>query len=311
MRQLLRETVREARWLAGGAHAVLLLACVVAAVWYVVSSLSFAVVAAEQLASTMTMVEASGQSVPDALAAPADVSTGADGQELIGNPLRYDYEAARRALAQLTGAGALAGSLSLAALIFFPAAGYVLGVHLATHDLRSGAVITRWPQAGAAAFVGAKLLAALGVAAILPCAVALLAWALSGAVAPWRPSLGARDAHPPLPGADVVVGLLALASLILAVFAMVGLAVGSTTRERTVSVTAFALAFFLVPLLGEWDPRNLLTMAGRGLLFFGGSFQPALLGEAEPAAGIAGLAVLGVAGAACVAPAWLLRRRTL
>ena len=52
-----------------------------------------------------------------------------------------------------------------------------------------------------------------------------------------------------------------------------GFLVATLTRERAFSLTVFALAYYLLPILGPWDPRNLVPSVAAPWLVFHGGFS--------------------------------------
>ena len=231
---------------------------------------------------------------------------------MISNSLRYDLDQAALALTQLEPLGAVCAVLSLCALLVFPMLGFVLGVFQSTHDVRSGSIIVRWPQAGITMFASSKPLALVGSLIGLAAFVAVLtlpcAWIAETAVSGRVGELAAFTVEAPDVSRALAVGLLAV--LTGAAFGALGLLVGAVTRNRSFTIGVFALAFFLVPLGGSGDPRNLLTVAGAEVLYFAGQFRPAPLGDMHP---VLATAVLGVASIAAVGLSlipWLTRSRT-
>lgn len=253
-----------------------------------------------------------GEDVAAVLAAPAVVE-GHGAQQVISNPLRFDLDQAALALTQLDPIGSVCAILSLCALIFFPILGFVLGVFLATHDLKSGAVIMRWPKSGLVPFVSSKPLTLIGSLAGLAVLVAALtvpaAWIARMLVATEAAKIEAfRVEAPSLPFAAVIA---ALAVLTGSAFGALGLLLGSVTRNRTFPVVAFAVGFLLLPLAGGGDPRDAITLAGAEVLYFAGQFRPEPLGELSPVIATAALLSGGLVAVALSVIPWLTRSRTM
>ncbi|QHC57583.1 hypothetical protein [Rathayibacter sp. VKM Ac-2760] len=281
MTSVLREIRRELRGaVSSRLLLVLLLAGAVFAAWSAVTDCGNAESTAALFMRTAADHTAAGQSVEEALAAPLTVTSLGDGRTEIDNPLRFDFEAAVAASAALDPAGAVSTALSLALVLATPLLGYAVGLFAATTDLRSGSIIVRWPQVrGVRTFLAAK--AALLVLAVLTFGGALaLCSSLAGLVtAQLRPSvLGDAVREPPAdPGR--IAALSAAFLLIGVAFAALGFCVATVTRERAFSLTGFALAYYLLPILGPWDPRNLIPSVAAPWLAFHGGFQPRAVGD--------------------------------
>ncbi|WP_426320424.1 ABC transporter permease subunit [Microbacterium sp. E-13] len=315
MPYLWAETVREWRWVASSR--LLLLLVGIALVFAGGSAAADAMnagSAAEQFANTASTYEANGQSVGEALAAPVHVTPGAGGQSNIDNPVRYDYEAYVAAAAAMSPTGASLTALSAAAFILVPVLAYILGVYVATHDLRSGAIIVRWPATHrAAGIVVGKMLSLAAMVAVVVVVVAATA-AVVGIAAPlWRPALGGFEAAveaAPQPEWWTVALLSSVLILVGAAFAAVGLLVASITRERPFTILLFAVPYFLLPLLGVADPRNLVPAAGQPWYLFVGGFQPQVVGPLSVTTAVTTLIVACVVATIGAGILWQVRDKT-
>lgn len=311
IRPIFPEIRREWRWMLTSSTAVvLLLAAVTFATLSTMASVSSATAAVDQFNLTLNAYRTDGESVEDAIRAPSTV-TSSIGKQIISNSLRYDLESATAAKTQLHGAGAVNAAISASAFVFFPLVGYILGVFLATHDVKSGSITFRWPRSGLRPFWASKLVVGCTAMAILTALTALLAWVATLGAAIWKAPFHEYS--------DVVVFqapslattglLLVLASFIGCVFLALGFLLGSVTRERTFTVAAFAIAYYLLPIFSALDPRNLMPMSGIGTFYFVGQFQPSAIGGGNVGLGIAGLAALALLCAALSILAWKFRSR--
>ncbi len=315
MPYLWAETVREWRWVTSSRLLLLLVGIALAfAGWSAASDAMNAASAAEQFANTASTYEANGQSVGAALAAPLHVTPGPGGQSNIDNPVRYDYEAYVAAAAAMSPTGASLTALSAAAFILVPVLAYILGVYVATHDLRSGAIIVRWSaRHGAAGMVVGKILSLAAMVAVVVIVVAASA-AVVGIAAPlWRPALRGFDAvveAAPQPGWWTVPLLSSVLILVGAAFGAFGLVVASITRERPFTILLFAVPYFLLPLLGVGDPRNLVPAAGQAWYLFVGGFQPQVVGTLGAATAAMVLIIAIVVATVGAGILWQVRDKT-
>jgi hypothetical protein len=313
MKSISRELVRELRWLRGsGAALSLLVTGALLAIAGVVSGATSSLAAISAFRDTLARYRENGEDVAAALAAPA-VIEGDAAHQVISNSLRYDLDQAALALTQLSPIGAICSVLSLCALLVFPVLGYVLGVFLSTHDIRSGSVILRWPQSGIAPYATSKPIALVASLAALAAVIAAVsipsAWIAGALVAPEVAELAAFAVDEP--GAARAVAIGGLAVLTGTVFGALGLLVGAVTRNRTFSIGVFAVGFYLLPLAGVADPRNFLTLAGADVLYFAGQFRPPPLGEVPPLVAVGALLGGVVVALGLSLIPWATRSRTM
>ena len=307
MRGTFVELHREMRWARSSRTLLVLLLCGVAiTAWAILAASSNARSLVVQFDGTLDSYRQNGPSVDEALAAPADVSISLDGSETIGNPLRYDLDAALDAVGRLSPAGLASDAGSLAALLLMPVLGFTLGVVVATHDRRNGALALRWARSTPLRIVSAKTAAVVilvsGTSALIHVVAGMGGMAL----------LAARDsvtgslpidvvATQPAIGNALVIALDVLAG---SSFGVLGLAFGSLLRGRTAILSTFAVSYFLLPLGGTADPRNALALLGRDFLTFPGPFTAAPVTDMSPPFGLAILATMALASVGVVAIAW-------
>jgi len=262
-----------------------------------------------QYSMTAEDYRSAGQSVDESLAAPSSTTATDNGGEIVDNPLRYDFEAAISASGRLSPSGASTNAFSLAAFLLLPVLGFITGVILATHDIRSGSIRVRWPRAGAVALLGAKasLLCALMVMVLATVAVTST---VAGTLMSFRLPPLVQSGELPFITPGFTLDILATAALdllVAAAFGCLGLAIASLLRERTFTITLFVLTYFLLPIVGVSDPRNFIPVAGQDVLNFGGSFQPVATGDAGPSLGITGLALICTVSLLIALTSWKLK----
>lgn len=311
MRSTLQETRREFRWIISSRAGVALVgAALISSAWAAVAGVSSTLALVNQFRATLQLLKENGEDVTKALATPS-VVTGDPSQQAISNPLRYDLDQAVQALTQVSGTGAVASAMSLAAFLFFPLIGFALGIFMATHDVKSGSIAFRWAQSGWKSVTVSKPLAAVTAMAVLGVLTAVFSTVGALITAPIVAGMSEDLASFAQPGPSVsqtvATGLIAV--LVGIVSAAAGLLVGTLTRNRTFTLTAFALAYFLLPMLGAWDPRNMIPLAGTDVLYFVGQFRPAAVGDLVPAVGFVALASLFMVCTVLAIPLWRMRAR--
>lgn len=307
-----RELTREFRWFTNSRAAVwLLVAVAVLAIWGAVSGITSTLGAIAAFRATLARYQENGEDIGTALSSSARVESTSEGQ-LIDNALRYDLDQAALAFTQLQPLGAIASTLSLCALLAFPVVGFALGIFVATHDVKSGAIIARWPQSGVKTFGLSKPLAvAIAVVAMTLVVAALtapLSWVGIAIVSPQATDIKVfEDSGPSVGRVAVIASVAVLAGWVAGAL---GLLVGSVTRNRTFTIAVFSVAYLLVPILGPADPRNLLSAAGAEWLYFVGQFRPAPIGDFGPFASWGLLITLTIVFCAFSVAPWLMRART-
>lgn len=312
MQNTLRETRREFRWITSS-RVVLVLAGSVLAItgWGAVSGATSALNLMGQFQATLGDYQENGEDIARALSTPSEIS-GPVERQTITNPLRYDLDQAVQGLTQMTGMGAVAATLSLSALVFFPLIGFALGLFMGTHDVGSGSIAFRWPQSGHRGIAFSKPLTLLLTMLLLAITTAVLSAVASLFTSPIVGGQADALLEPFTtegPSLSRTAAILLLSALIGAAFANLGLFIGVLTRNRTIPLTAFALVYFLVPMLGFADPRNMIAVAGTGVFYFVGQFRPQTLGAQDLPLGILAVAALLVLSGAAAAPVWRMRAR--
>lgn len=304
------EVVRELRWFATSRALVLvLISCVALAVCGAMAGATSTDAAIAAFHATLARYQANGEDIARALRTPSVVSGNAADQ-VIQNPLRHDLDQAVLALTQLQPAGAISATLSLCALIAFPILGFVLGIFVATHDVKSGSIIARWPACRLAAFSASKTITLALVMLAMTVTTGAIAIPASRVTGTFVNGIGDLDAFaidpPGLGRIALIAGLATLSGIAGATF---GQAVGAATRNRTFTVAVFSIAYLLLPLLGASDPRNVLAEAGVKILYFPGTFHPLPVpGLAHDSAGWGLLAIAAGCSLAAALP-WKLRSR--
>jgi hypothetical protein len=307
-----RELTREARWFASSRTSLtLIITAFGLAIWGAVSGAVSSLAAIASFQATLDRYKENGEDIAGALDSPATVD-GDAAQQLISNPLRYDLDQAALALTQLEPTGAISSTLSLCALVVFPILGFVLGVFVSTHDIKSGSLAFRWPNSGIVSFVGSKplsLLLGMGALTLLTALLSVpFSWAARHFVADAALEIAAFGADVPSLAQTAAIGALSI--LYGSVAAALGLLTGAVTRNRTFTVAIFSVAYLLVPMLGSADLRNIITLAGRDVLNLVGQIRPHPIGDTAPSVAVWTLVAIAIGFVLLSTGPWLLRCRT-
>lgn len=228
-----------------------------------------------RLQATEAQASANGVSLPQAMEQPVRLAV-QDGQKLVDNPLRYDYERAYFAFQALEGTNAVGTGLEMITFLVIPLLFFIYGCGVAAGDARRRILKDRVVMQGARPYVVAK---AFTVVIVSPAAV-LIAATLSLVAAPvlraaLLPSAGGSFPYPVAEasaGSPVVQIAFSASTAIL--FGLLGLFVGLVTRSMLIPCLAAGGLLMVAPFAGPYDPRNILTAAGEGIFNYWGGFSP-------------------------------------
>ncbi|WP_419200757.1 hypothetical protein [Paenarthrobacter nitroguajacolicus] len=228
-----------------------------------------------RLETTEAQASANGLSLAHAMEQPISLVV-QDGQKLVDNPLRYDYERAHFAFQALEGTNAIGTGLEMITFLVIPLLFFVYGCGVAAGDVRRRILKDRVVMQGASWYVVAK--AATVVAVSL--AAVLIAATLSLAAAPVLRAafLHSVDRSFPYPVTTVAVGSpavqIAFSASTAIMFGLLGLFVGLVARSMLIPSLAAGGLLMVAPFAGPYDPRNILTAAGQGVFNYWGGFSP-------------------------------------
>ncbi|WP_424216521.1 hypothetical protein ACN20G_30785 (plasmid) [Streptomyces sp. BI20] len=217
-------------------------------------------------------------------------------------PLRATWEFASATVANLHPVQGAVSLLQVLTFVVGPLVFFTYGVIAATRDRRHGTLRLRTVREGPrrlfASMAGALAVTvtAVGVAA---CAVTLVISTALSLAADGGIDTSALAVPEDL---SVTAPLPVLAALIGSglFFALLGMSVALVVGRPLIVIPAFLAAFFLVPVLGPFDPRNLLMVLAHPHMEFVGGFAPSPpLAVSPPLA--AALLALGTAAAAALA----------
>lgn len=246
----------------------------------------------ERFVSTLAQAEANGVSLADALAHPANTRV-QDGQTLIDNPLRFDYEQAQSARNAFEPANMVGTGLEMITFVLFPVLFFVYGSVIAVNDAKRRILKQRVTLEGRWPVLTAKATALVGVAlaCVLLCAgLSLIASPLIQAL--FIPPPAGEFPSGVMPGAGAgALGQIAFSAATATAFGLLGFFVGVATRAVLIPALAAVALLMVAPFAGAYDPRNILSMAGQHVFNFWGGFTPRPLFQVDPALGSMALVI--------------------
>lgn len=224
---------------------------------------------------SLSEAEAHGGSLADALSRPLNVTEKEPGLTQVDNSLRYDYEQARTALANLKPLGFAINTLQVLLFFVLPPIGFLTAISLTTRDYRLHTLKTRCSRVPLSTIRNSQYLAALG-ALVLGCLVAVFTSIVAGLIlagsatggTPLAESVSASTATWP----ELALSSSFAVALIL-FFCSIGWGAGLVIRQALIPTVAFVTWYFAVPVLGPLDPRNTVFTTSQQMLSFHGSVQ--------------------------------------
>lgn len=264
----------------------------------------------DRLRSTKDQAEANGVSLSDAMDHPLNISVQGN-QQVMDNPLRFDYETAYNAHRALDGFNSVGTGLEMITFIIVPILFFTYGCAVAVADVRQRILKQRVSVQGQRPYVLAKVLmiTVTAMAAVLLCATLSVAAApilkavfLSGTNFDFSFDVQAPSNNNPV----AQVGFSAATAFF---FGQLGFFVGLATRAIVLpSLLAFAL-LMVAPFAGPYDPRNILSTAGQWVFNFWGGFTPRALFPVPAGAGLLLMFLALCSIAACCLLVWARRTK--
>lgn len=263
-------------------------------------TVSYAIDALSRLDATRHQASAHGISLAEAMSRPLNVSSHG-GQQILDNPLRFDYEQAFNAHRALDGLTSVGTGLEMITFIVFPTLFFSYGCSVGVAEIRHRILKQRIATEGSIPFMLAKVV----VVAFAALSCVLLFAAASAAVSPALKALFLSDSEISLPfalpdtGAGSVPVQIAFSAGTAIFFGQLGLFIGLASRAMVVPCLVAATLLLAAPFAGPLDPRNVLSTAAQDVFNFWGGFTPRALFQVPAVTGLL-LMVMGLCLAALV-----------
>lgn len=235
-----------------------LLAIVAFTLWNLYSIISYNEAMNEVFRQSAADYSQAGGDVGLALKEEAGVTEISEGTREIRNTVRYDYDNLLASLANFTLLGSANHLLGTASVLVLPAGCFFLGLLFAQHETRSGAIALRLGGTSRLSMIsgkaGAIIVISMGTIAtgLITCWTSIAIYRLFNNL-----SLSETSSVP----LSSLPSTLFLAGSVAIVFALFGLACGSFFANPGWFLSIFLMLYFLIPILGAWDPRNVLASA--------------------------------------------------
>jgi hypothetical protein len=228
------------------------------------------------------------------------------GEQSVSNLARYDYDTMAGAVVAISPASSAQESLKYFGFLLFPLAFFLIGLWLATGQRRYHLEKVTLVRAGPTITVLARQLTLVGVAAVTVAVLLLVdvvARALATSVLAGQLPLSAFTPLSREPTQNVAAqwGIILL---VVVFFGAAGIAVGSFAGVFALPAIVFLIWDYIVPFLGQHDPRNWFDVLGHSVFTYTSTFQLApaiplaeplaLAGACFGAAVLLGLGYLGI-----------------
>jgi hypothetical protein len=217
---------------------------------------------------------ANGMDFAGDLKKPAKVTT-RGGEQSISNLARYDYDTMADAVVALSPASTVPETMKYFGFLLFPFAFFLIGLWLSTGQRRYHLEKVALVRAGTARTVAARQLTVVLVAAIVVASlvvVDVIARAVATSILSGQLPLAAFTPLSPEPRQSVLVqwGVILLVVLF---FGGAGIAVGTIAGVFAVPAIVFLIWDYVVPFLGQHDPRNWFDVLGHSVFSYASAFQ--------------------------------------
>jgi membrane protein len=228
---------------------------------------------------SLAVAEENGQNILAMLQSDLGISTMPDGTKNIENTLRYDYLNLAAAESQISFSGGSSQGLGFSCFIFLAPLFLAVGLAVGRHDLRSNAIALRSMNNGNKDKV---LFGKIITIFIMSVTIPLLIAFLSGSGAKVLGSFIDFSIIDPInftqPYKDFPK-LLISAILISFIYGALGLVLGLFFKKIWILFSFLVLMFFILPITGTFDPRNIMAVLIVSHVTIIGFFQPSTLGD--------------------------------
>jgi hypothetical protein len=217
---------------------------------------------------------ANGMDFAGDLKKPAKVTT-SGGEQSISNLARYDYDTMADAVVAISPASSVPETLKYFGFLLFPLAFFLIGLWLATGQRRYHLEKVALVRVGAAGTVAARQLTLVVVAAVVVATlliVEVVARAVATSVLAAQLPLSTFIPLSPQPPQNALAQW-GTVLLVVLFFGGAGLTLGALTGVFAIPAIVFLIWDYIVPFLGQHDPRNWFDVLGHSVFSYGSAFQ--------------------------------------
>ena len=280
MQNIARNIMHELRWIYFSKMIWVILVCVITfSTWSIFQQYQYWETMRTYYEHSLAVAEENGQNILAMLQSDLGISTMPDGTKNIENTLRYDYLNLAAAESQISFSGGSSQGLGFSCFIFLAPLFLAVGLAVGRHDLRSNAIALRSMNNGNKDKV---LFGKIITIFIMSVTIPLLIAFLSGSGAKVLGSFIDFSIIDPInftqPYKDFPK-LLISAILISFIYGALGLVLGLFFKKIWILFSFLVLMFFILPITGTFDPRNIMAVLIVSHVTIIGFFQPSTLGD--------------------------------
>lgn len=216
----------------------------------------------EMYARTYEEMEACGENIDELLSQEANVMeeiTSKDTvQQLIDNPLRYDYDNLINSYTYIKGANIIVGLLENSTLIFIGLLAGIYMIYLITYEFSEKTIKTRLLMDKPIRLLLSKLLSGILIFTVIYFLALLISWCISFVWSEYTLSSIDVDIEYIKFGFDKVMMSVFISYLISFLFLIMGFAIGLLLRKMSLSILTFLVLHLIAPSVGKYDYKNLI-----------------------------------------------------
>lgn len=215
-----------------------------------------------------------------------------DKSEVIENILRYDYENLAYSIYMIKPGQVLSTSLEWVSFIFFPIIFMIYGVYLATYDRKYKTLKMKSIQYNWKHFILSKQLS-MYLSAFLMLTISILASYVAGRIfytiiSKEIPIEKFQSIKSP-PDKNIFIQCIIVLFIVI-IFSTIGFCLGVICKGILIPTLVFVVYNFSLPILGEYDIRNMIAVLGHKAFNFLGNFK--LFSPSDMSTGIATLLLI-------------------
>jgi hypothetical protein len=198
-----------------------------------------------------------------------------DQSGIITNTARYDYDTLATSLVELSPASSVSETLKFFGFLLYPALFFLLGLWMATGQRRYRLEKVALVRAGTAGTTAGRHLALLAAAAVVVGATIIAEWvgrSVAQSMVLGDPALRGFAPLTPIPQHSPLAQW-AVMLLVTAFFGAAGIAIGAFAGVFAAPSIAFLIIDYVVPVLGQGDPRDWFLVLGYAVFNYSDSFQ--------------------------------------
>lgn len=224
---------------------------------------------------TYNLYKEEGMDVDKMLDMPINIS-GTGSEQVVDNPVRFRLAEAGDAIGLLNNSSIITNTLEWMTFVFFPIIFVIYSIYLASYDYKYKTIRIKATQMASSKLITSKLLSLyLGVLIIFLTTtfVSFIAgYFFHQQLINEIPNAILARFNTGLDHNNLIIQLL-FSLMISLIFASIGFLLGILFKSALIPVILFFVYDFIVPVLGKYDIRNIISVIAHDIFQFKGRFQ--------------------------------------